>query len=581
MLKIYKYLKPVEWVFCVLIACLTVAQVFCTMRLMDEVTAVVESIQAMVMGNGSTGEIWRTGGLMIAWAALGSLCQCVTTFLAARISSGLSATLRSNLYAKVESFSIAEVNKFSTASLITRATNDIQQIHMANVFVLRMLIYAPVLTIWAICKISATSWELTTATIVAVLVLVIGLVSIMMIVLPKFRKVQKLTDRLNSVARENITGIRVVRAYNAEGYQQDKFKNANTDLTKTHLFTGRAMMLMNPSMMIIMNGLTLAIYWIGVSLINDGIMNYAEIVSFMLMASQVVMAFVMLLVMFILLPRAQAAATRVHEVLNTPLSIKDPEVEKPVTEEGTVEFRDVSFRYPDADTSVFEHVSFRAEKGQTIAFIGSTGSGKSTLINLVPRFYDATEGEVLVDGVNVKEIKQHTLREKIGYVPQKGILFSGTVAENIGFGGNSGREAIQEAAKIAEADGFINEMPEGYDSPISQGGKNVSGGQKQRISIARAVVKRPEIMIFDDSFSALDYKTDRQVRANLKEKLSGSTNLIVAQRIGTIMDADKIIVLDNGKAVGEGTHHELLKSCPVYREIALSQLSEEELGICR
>lgn len=335
---------------------------------------------------------------------------------------------------------------------------------------------------------------------------------------------------------------------------------------------------MSPAMMLVMNGLTLAIYWIGASLMNEGQIDYQTIVSFMTLASQVVMAFLMLLMMFILLPRAQVAANRINEVLSTPLSVADPQTEKPTTETGTVEFRDVSFRYPDAEAAVFEHISFRAEKGQTIAFIGSTGSGKSTLINLVPRFYDATEGEVLVDGVNVKDLKQSTLRDKIGYVPQKGVLFSGTVAENIGFGGKASREDIVEAAKVAEADGFIGEMG-GYDSPISQGGKNVSGGQKQRISIARAVANKPEIIIFDDSFSALDYKTDKQVRENLKEHLGGTTNLIVAQRIGTIMDADKIIVLDKGKAVGEGTHEQLLKTCDVYREIALSQLSKEELGL--
>ena len=379
--------------------------------------------------------------------------------------------------------------------------------------------------------------------------------------------------------RENLTGLRVVRAYNAEEYQEEKFEKANASFTKTQLFTGRVIALLSPIMMLAMNGLTLAIYWIGASLMNAGEIEYQTIVSFMTLASQVIMAFLMLLMMFILLPRAQVAAKRINEVLETTLSIADPETEKPVTETGTVEFKDVSFRYPDADADVFEHISFRAEKGQTIAFIGSTGSGKSTLINLVPRFYDATEGEVLVDGVNVKDLKQSTLRDKIGYVPQKGVLFTGTVADNIGFGGKSDREGIINAAKIAEADGFINEMENGYDSPISQGGKNVSGGQKQRISIARAVAQKPEIMIFDDSFSALDYKTDKKVRQNLKENLSGVTNLIVAQRIGTIMDADKIIVLDQGKAVGEGTHRELLETCPVYREIALSQLSKEELGL--
>ena len=501
-----------------------------------------------------------------------------TGISASKVASTLSARLRSRVYAKVDSFSIAEVNKFSTASLITRTTNDIQQIQLANILILRMLIYAPIMAIWAICKINASSGELTAATAVAIVVLVICIIALMLTVMPKFRLIQKLTDKLNGVTRENLTGIRVVRAYNAEGYQQEKFEKVNDKITRTQLFTGRVMSLMNPLMMIVMNGLTLAIYWIGASLMNAGEIQYQTIVAFMTLASQVVMAFLMLLMMFVLIPRAEVAARRVNEVLDTPLTIADPETEKPFTEEGTVEFRNVSFRYPDADADVFEHISFRAEKGQTVAFIGSTGSGKSTLINLVPRFYDATEGEVLVDGVNVKDMKQSTLRDKIGYVPQKGILFTGNVADNIAFGGKADRADIENAAKVAEADSFIREMG-GYDSAISQGGKNVSGGQKQRISIARAVAQKPEIMIFDDSFSALDYKTDKKVRENLKESMSGVTNLIVAQRIGTIMDADKIIVLDNGRAVGEGTHSELLQSCPVYREIALSQLSKEELGL--
>lgn len=580
MLRLYKNLKAKDWLLVALIVGITVAQVFFTMRLTDKTSDIVGAIQAVSNGmpGAATADIWRHGGIMLGYAVCSALCQVLTGITASHVASGLSATLRSKVYSKVESFSIAEVNKFSTASLITRTTNDIQQIHMANIMVLRMLIYAPIMAIWAICKINASSGQLTIATAVAVVILVLCILAIMLTVMPKFRMMQKLTDRLNGVTRENLTGIRVVRAYNAEDYQEKKFEKANSDFTKTQLFTGRVMALMSPVMMLVMNGLTLALYWIGAALINAGETDYQTIVSFMMLASQVIMAFLMMLMMLILLPRAQVAAKRINEVLDTPLSISDPENEQPLTEEGTVEFRDVSFRYPDAEKDVFEHISFRAEKGQTVAFIGSTGSGKSTLINLVPRFYDATEGEVLVDGVNVKNIKQSTLRSKIGYVPQKGVLFSGTVAENIGFGGNTGRAGIEEAAKVAEADGFITEMG-GYDSPISQGGKNVSGGQKQRISIARAVAQKPEIMIFDDSFSALDYKTDRQVRENLKGALSGATSLIVAQRIGTIMDADKIIVLDKGKAVGEGTHKELLENCPIYREIALSQLSKEELGL--
>ncbi|HJA94832.1 MAG TPA: ABC transporter ATP-binding protein/permease [Firmicutes bacterium] len=581
MLRLYKNLKIQDWAIVVLIVGITVAQVWFTMELTDQIADIVLAIQRVSTGaaGATTGDIWREGGLMLAFAVCSALCQVATGIAASRVASRLSATLRSKVYAKVESFSIAEVNAFSTSSLITRTTNDIQQIHMANILILRMLIYAPIMAVWAICKINASSWQLTAATAVAVVILIACIIAIMLAVMPKFRMMQKLTDRLNGVTRENLTGIKVVRAYNAETYQERKFEKANGDFTKTQLFTGRVMALMNPVMMLVMNGLTLAIYWIGASLMNAGEIGYQTIVSFMTLASQVILAFLMLLMMFILLPRAEVAAKRVNEVLYMPLSICDPETEKPATEVGTVEFRDVSFRYPDADADVFSHISFRAEKGQTIAFIGSTGSGKSTLINLVPRFYDATEGEVLVDGVNVRDMKQRTLRDKIGYVPQKGVLFTGTVADNIAFGGKADREAVENAAKIAEADGFIREMEHGYDSPIAQGGKNVSGGQKQRLSIARAVAQNPEIMIFDDSFSALDYKTDKQVRENLKENLQGVTNLIIAQRIGTIMDADKIIVLDQGKAVGEGTHRQLLETCPVYREIALSQLSKEELGL--
>ena len=581
MLRLYKNLRASDCILIVLIVGITVLQVFLTIQLTDQISAIVGAIQCVSekLPGWDTGNIWREGGIMLAYAVGSALCLAATGVTASHVASRLSATLRNEVYKKTESFSIAEINKFSTASLITRTTNDIQQIHMANLLVLRMLIYAPIMAIWAICKINASSWQLTSATVVTVVVLVICILAIMLTVLPKFKLMQKLTDKLNGVTRENLTGIRVVRAYNAEKYQKNKFEKANKEITGTQLFTGRVMALMNPLMMLAMNGLTLAIYWIGASLMNVGEIEYQTIVAFMTLASQVIMAFLMLLMMFVLLPRAQVAAKRINEVLSTPLTISDPAEEKPLTEEGTVEFRDVSFRYPDADADVFEHISFRAEKGQTVAFIGSTGSGKSTLINLIPRFYDATEGEVLVDGVNVKDIKQSTLRDKIGYVPQKGILFTGTVSDNIAFGGKADRAEIEAAARIAEADGFISEMENGYDSPISQGGKNVSGGQKQRLAIARAVAQKPEIMIFDDSFSALDYKTDRKVRENLKNSLEGVTNLIVAQRIGTIMDADKIIVLDNGKAVGEGTHRELLETCPVYRDIALSQLSKEELGL--
>ena len=528
----------------------------------------------------TAGKIWYNGGMMLLIAAGTVATQTLVGMIAAFVASGLSARIRSAVYAKVDSFSIAEREKFSTPSLITRTTNDVQQVMLANILMLRMAFAAPVTAIWAILKIQTASTQLTVATIVAVVLLVLFLTFLMLIVLPKFRLMQKLIDRLNCVSRENLTGIRVIRAYNAESFQQEKFEKANTAITRAQLFTGRLMSLMSPVMILIMNGVSLAIYWIGASLINKGATDYATIAAFMQLASQIIMAFMMLMMMFVLMPRAQVSAKRINEVLETPLSVTDPQTEKQLTEKGTVEFKNVSFSYPGSSEKVIKNVSFRAEKGETVAFIGSTGSGKSTLINLVPRFFDATEGEVLVDGVNVKEIKQKTLRSLIGYVPQKGLLFSGTVKSNIAFGKEDlSEEQIINAAKIAEADEFITKMEKGYDSEISQGGKNVSGGQKQRLSIARAVAIDPEIFIFDDSFSALDYKTDKKVRENLKEGAKGATKLIIAQRIGTILDADKIIVLDSGNVVGCGKHKELLESCDVYREIAVSQLSKEELGL--
>ena len=625
MFKLYKKLRPIDWVLLVILVGLTVLQVYCTMTLVDFTQNIIQSITYVDYHNhpenismefaaliemlggwenctfatlesveitgeyaellvkvatATTGDIWYNGGMMLL-VALGSMgCQVAVGLIASYIGSSFSATLRTAVYNKVDSFSIAERDKFSTPSLITRTTNDVQQVQMANILMLRMAAAAPVTAIWAICKIQATSTQLTLATAVAVILLLVFLMGLMLIVMPKFKIMQKLVDGLNSVARENLTGIRVVRAYNAEKYQEDKFEKANDKITRTQLFTGRMMSLMSPVIILIMNGISLAIYWIGASLINNGETELATIMAFMMLASQIIMAFMMLMMMFVLMPRAQVSAERINKVLETPLSVTDPETEGQLTEKGTVEFKNVSFGYRDSDENVIHNISFKAEKGETVAFIGSTGSGKSTLINLVPRFFDATEGEVLIDGVNVRNIKQKTLSKIIGYVPQKGVLFTGTVRENIAFGNPSlSEEEIVAAAKIAEADSFVSEMEKGYDSEISQGGKNVSGGQKQRLSIARAVAIKPEILIFDDSFSALDYKTDKKVRENLKEAAKDATKLIVAQRIGTIMDADKIIVLDSGKAVGIGTHKELLKTCDIYREIALSQLSKEELGL--
>lgn len=627
MFKLYKKLRPIDWVLLIVLVGLTVLQVYCTMLLVDYTKDIIQSItlldyfnhpekldeagalaaligslggwgnvtaealaaagvegskagELMKIASASTGDIWRSGGLMLAVALGSAAAQCAVGLIASYVSAGLSTNIRSAVYKKVDSFSASEVDKFSTPSLITRTTNDVQQVQIANIMMLRMVVAAPITAVWAICKIRATSMKLTWATIVAVVLTLACITAIMIVVMPKFKSMQKLTDKLNGVSRENLTGIRVVRAYNAEGYQEEKFEKANVAITKTQLFTGRVMALMSPIMTLIMNGISLALYWIGASLINKGTTDFPTISSFMMLASQIIMAFMMLMMMFVLLPRAQVSAERINRVLGTEVSVKDPETDAERTETGTVEFKNVTFRYPDSDEAVIKNISFRANKGDTVAFIGSTGSGKSTLINLVPRFFDVTEGKILIDGVDVREIKQKTLRHIIGYVPQKGVLFTGTVKENIAFGNPAlSDEEIVAAAKVAEADDFVSRMEKGYESDISQGGKNVSGGQKQRLSIARAVAMKPEIFIFDDSFSALDYKTDKKVRENLREAAAGTTKLIVAQRIGTIMDADKIVVLDSGDAVGVGTHKELLETCPVYREIALSQLSKEELGL--
>ncbi len=624
MIKLYKNLRPVDWMLIALLCGLTVLQVYFTMTLVDYVQKIIQSItyldyhnhpekfgealSALVgtvgwdkidgqtlsalgipeetvsvlvaVAKATVGDIWKSGGMMLLIALGSAAAQMSVGLIASYVSSSLTTRIRSRINAKIDEFSVHEIDSFSTASLITRTTNDVQQVQVANVMMLRMVVAAPITAVWAILKIRATSLELTAATLAAVIVMIVCIACIMITVLPTFRKMQKLTDRLNSVTRENLTGTRIVRAYNAEAYMENKFDGVNKEITGRQLFSSRVMGLMSPVMTLVMNGVSLAIYWIGAHLINAGETDYATVTAFMMLASQIIMSFMMLMMMFVLMPRAQVSAGRIHEVLISSSDVTDPQTETPTTETGTVEFRNVSFGYGKGEEEVLGNISFRAEKGQTVAFIGATGSGKTTLVNLVPRFYDATGGEVLVDGVNVKELKQATLRKKIGIVPQKGILFSGSVKENIAFSDPSlPQEKIEEAAKIAEADPFIREMPEGYDSPISQGGKNVSGGQKQRLCIARAIATGAEILIFDDSFSALDYKTDRKVRENLAERAKGTTKLIVAQRIGTIMDADLIVVLDEGKAVGMGKHKDLLRDCPVYREIALSQLSKEELGL--
>ncbi|MGE7674149.1 ABC transporter ATP-binding protein [Lysinibacillus sp. NPDC094403] len=584
MLKIFKYLKPKEWTLIVASIVFIVGQVWLDLKLPDYMSKITTLVQTQ---GSKTSEIWTAGGKMLL-CALGSMILAVIVgYFAARVATSLSKELRKGVFNKTLSFSMEEINGFSIASLITRSTNDITQIQQTVAMGLQVMIKAPILATWAILKIMGKSWEWSAATGVAVIVLLILIGNLIIFVLPKFKVVQKLTDNLNRVTREGLTGIRVVHAYNAQGYQEEKFEKVNNDLTDTNLFVNRLMALMQPGMGLIMSGLTLSIYWIGAHLINnaagmDRIGKFSDMVVFSSYAMQVVMAFMLLSMTFILLPRAAVSVARINEVLNTPQTIIDGEIQSsPKGIEGEIELRNVSFKYPDAEDYVLKDISFTAHKGETVAFIGSTGSGKSTLINLIPRFYDVTEGEVLIDGINVKEYAQEALYNKLGYVSQKAVLFSGTVKSNVAYGNNgqnpSTDEEIKKAVEIAQGQEFVEKMEGEYEAAIAQGGTNLSGGQKQRLSIARAVNRNPEIFIFDDSFSALDYKTDRQLRSTLKKETKGATSLIVAQRIGTIKDADKIIVLDEGKIVGMGKHSELLKTCSTYQEIAYSQLSKEEL----
>lgn len=586
MLRILKTLKWKEWIYALFGVGFIVLQVWLDLTMPDYME---EITKLAVSGAASGGEIWKNGALMLGCALGSAGSSMLVGYFAARIAATVSFRLRSQVFDRVESFSMEEINRFSTASLITRTTNDIQQVQMVISMGLQIMVKAPILAVWAVCKILTRNWQWSVSTAVAVGVMVIMLLIIFLAVFPKFRLVQKLTDNLNSVTRENLTGVRVVRAYNAEEYQQKKFEKANTDLTKTQLFTSRAMAIMMPMMTMIMSGLTLAIYWVGAYLIDDlptGAERYemfAQMSAFSGYAMQVVMAFMMLAMIFIILPRAMVSVRRIGEVLDATSNIRDGTLSAAPEGSlvGTVEFRNVSFKYPDASEYVLHDLSFKAEKGQTVAFIGSTGSGKSTAINLVPRFYDATEGEILVDGLNVKDYTLRALHDKIGYVPQRAVLFSGTVESNVAYGAKDGMEftedGVKDAVRIAQGQEFVEKMEGGYQAHIAQGGTNVSGGQKQRLAIARAVCRKPEIFIFDDSFSALDYKTDRLLRTALKRETGDATSLIVAQRIGTIRDADLIIVLDEGKVVGQGTHEELMKNCDVYREIAYSQLSKEEL----
>lgn len=582
---IFKYLRKKEWSMAFVSLIFIIGQVWLDLKLPDYMSEITMLVQTP---GSEMADIWTAGGKMLLCAFGSVLLAVLTGYCAAKIAAGYSRRMRYLIFDKVSSFSMEEINMFSTPSLITRSTNDVVQLQMLIAMGLQVMIKGPILAVWAICKILGKSWQWTAATGGALIVLFILITVALIFAFPKFKKLQVYNDNLNRVVRENLTGIRVVRAYNAEDYQQEKFEKANYDLTYTHLFTGRVMGIMMPGMSCIMNGLPLAIYWIGAALINstadlqEKAVLFSDMVVFSSYAIQVVMAFVMMVMIFIIAPRASVSAQRIKEVLNTVPKVNDGNKQTDNTKsKGEIEFRNVSFKYPDAADYVLRNISFTAKKGETVAFIGSTGSGKSTLVNLVPRFYDATEGEVIVDGENVKDYRLEDLYNKLGYVSQKTVMFSGTVTSNVAYGDNGGEEYtaenVKKAVEIAQAGEFVEKLKNTYDASVAQGGTNLSGGQKQRLSIARAICRDPEIFIFDDSFSALDYKTDRILRTELKKNFADKTMLIVAQRIGTIRDADKIIVLDEGEIAGMGTHSELMKNCEVYQQIALSQLSKEEL----
>ena len=581
MVKLLKKLTWKDFILAAVAFVFIIVQVWLSLTMPDYMSEITKLVQTK---GSKMNDILIAGGKMLA-CALGSLLAAVcTSICASKISSNFSANLRGQVFHKVQSFSMEEIGNFSTASLITRSTNDITQVQMLIVMGLEVLLKAPIMAVWALCKISTK----TASTGVAVVVLLSFVCVCVAVALPKFKKLQSLTDNLNRVTRENLTGLNVVRAYNAEGYQQKKFNDANDELTKTQLFANRTMGTMMPGIQMVMNGLMLAIYWIGAYLISnaqmfDKLTIFSDMIVFTQYAMQVVMSFMMLVMIFVLLPRASVSAKRINEVLDMPLSIKDGTKENGIDgKKGEVEFRNVSFCYPDAEKDVIEDISFTAHKGETIAFIGSTGCGKSTVINMIPRFYDATKGEVLVDGVNVKEYTQKALRNKIGYVSQKAVLFTGSIKSNVAYGDNGTKgftdDVVKQAIETAQAKEFVDKTEGGVDAFVAQGGSNFSGGQKQRLSIARAICRHPEILIFDDSFSALDYKTDRVLRDTLRKTCADATRFIVAQRIGTIRDADKIIVLDDGKIAGMGKHNELMETCEVYRQIAYSQLSKEELA---
>ena len=584
MIKLLKYLGKRQWLLALVCFILIFAQVWLELKMPDYMSEITKLVQTE---GSSMSDIIKNGSYMLACAFASLIDSIIVGYIIANVSATFSMRVRKQLFNKVENLAMNEIKNFSTSSLITRTTNDITQIQMVIAMGLQLMIKAPITAIWAITKILNKSWQWSALTGLGVVILLSVISVIIVIVMPRFKIVQKLIDKINGVTRENLTGIRVVRAFNAEEYQQNKFENVNNKLTNQQLFNQKVFSILSPTMYLVMYFLTLGIYFIGAYLIKDAQMLdkleiFGNMVVFSSYAMQVIMSFLMLAMIFMMLPRAQVSANRINEVLDTEITIKDGKIDKDITnEKGIVEFKNVYFKYPDGDEYVLENISFKANKGETVAFIGSTGSGKSTLINLIPRFYDVTSGEILVDGVNVKDYTQEFLHNKIGYISQKAVIFSDTIQNNVSYGDNGKEnktdEQIKKAIEVAQAKEFVEKMDNGYDTVMAEGGTNISGGQKQRLSIARAIAREPEIYIFDDSFSALDYKTDSILRRELKKYTKDTTTLIVAQRIGTIMNADKIIVLEDGKCVGQGTHKELLKNCEVYKQIALSQLSKEEL----
>ena len=584
MFKLFKNLSTKDKIYVVICIVLIVFQVWLELKMPDYMSAITRLVQTE---GSKMSDILEQGAYMLACAGGSLISAIIVGYFASLVASSFSATLRLKIFKKIQDFGIQEIKKFQTSSLITRTTNDVMQVEMLIGMGLQMMAKAPIMAVWAIMKILNKGLEWSILTAVCVAILLATVVTLMIIVMPRFQIVQKLIDKINGVTGENLSGIRVIRAFNAEKFQSDRFEKVNDKLTKTQMFNQRCFAVMMPIMNLVMHGLTLGIYIIGAILINkagmlDKITLFSNMVVFSSYGMQVIMSFLMLALIFMMWPRAEISAKRINEVLDEKIAIKNGTFTGDTKEKGTVEFKNVSFKYPDADEYLLKDISFTAKKGETVAFIGSTGSGKSTLINLIPRFYDVTDGEVLVDGVDVKEYDEAHLHNKIGYISQKAIMFTGTVSENVAYGDN-GREKpteeqIKKAIEVAQGTDFVEKMDKKYDAHIARGGTNVSGGQKQRLSIARAIARDPEIYIFDDSFSALDYKTDATLRKELKKYTKDATSMIVAQRIGTIINADKIIVLDKGKCVGQGTHKELLKNCEVYKEIALSQLSEEELA---